>query len=163
PARDVSSGRAGSRANRLRSGCSSLRPTGAGPSAGEGAQGYSRDEVVRATSMPAGQGEIGYNNPSRRPTPEPPCSTSTPAPPPSRAPSPALSRTVAGRTPVFLDGPGGTQVPQGVVDAVCRYLTTCNANCGGAFTTGRESDALLDQAHRALADFLGAADPGEVV
>jgi cysteine desulfurase family protein (TIGR01976 family) len=65
--------------------------------------------------------------------------------------------------PVFLDGPGGTQVPRRVVDAVSRYLTTCNANCGGPFTTSRASDALLDQAHRGLADFLGAADPGEVV
>ena len=66
---------------------------------------------------------------------------------------PALQRTVHGRTPVYLDGPGGTQVPQRVIDAMVRYLTTCNANHGGAFTTSRESDAIVRSAHEAVADF----------
>lgn len=72
---------------------------------------------------------------------------------------PALSRQVQGQPAAFLDGPAGTQVPQRVADAVSRYLTTCNANHGGAFATSEESDALLDQAHLALADFLGSSDP----
>jgi cysteine desulfurase family protein (TIGR01976 family) len=76
---------------------------------------------------------------------------------------PALHRVVAGRTPVFLDGPGGTQVPRRVIDAVAGYLETCNANHGGPFTTSRESDALLDAAHQAVADLLNAPSPREVV
>ena len=75
---------------------------------------------------------------------------------------PALQRAVGGRAPVFLDGPGGTQVPQRVVDAVVYYLTAANANHGGVFTTGRLSDALLYDAHRAVADLLNAPSPDEV-
>ncbi len=76
---------------------------------------------------------------------------------------PALQRIVNGRTPVFLDGPGGTQVPQRVIDAMVCYLTTCNANHGGAFTTSRESDRVLHEAHAAAADLLNAPSPDEVV
>jgi cysteine desulfurase family protein (TIGR01976 family) len=76
---------------------------------------------------------------------------------------PALNRTVAGRTPIFLDGPGGTQVPQRVIDAVVAYLSTCNANHGGPFTTSRESDAILSAAYQAAADFVNAASPEEIV
>jgi cysteine desulfurase family protein (TIGR01976 family) len=73
---------------------------------------------------------------------------------------PALER--AGDT-IFLDGPGGTQVPQGVIDAVVYYLTTCNANHGGLFDTSRASDKILHQAHLAVADLLNAPSPDEVV
>lgn len=76
---------------------------------------------------------------------------------------PALARQVAGRPAVFLDGPAGSQVPRRVADAMARYLTHCNANHGGLFATSTESDALLDRAHRALADLLGADDPDCVV
>jgi cysteine desulfurase family protein (TIGR01976 family) len=76
---------------------------------------------------------------------------------------PALNRPRNGRIPVFLDGPGGTQVPQTVADAVSAYLTTCNANHGGLFTTSRESDRILDSAHRVVADLLNAPSPDEVV
>jgi cysteine desulfurase family protein (TIGR01976 family) len=76
---------------------------------------------------------------------------------------PALNRQVHGRTPVFLDGPGGTQVPQAVIDAMVRYLSTCNANHGGAFTTSRESDAVFRAAHEAAADLLNAPSPDEIV
>jgi cysteine desulfurase family protein (TIGR01976 family) len=62
----------------------------------------------------------------------------------------------------FFDGPAGSQVPASVVDAVAGYLTRTNANHGGAFATSRESDALLDEAHRAAADFFGVADPSEI-
>jgi cysteine desulfurase family protein (TIGR01976 family) len=76
---------------------------------------------------------------------------------------PALERTVNGLPAVYLDGPGGTQVPQSVIDAMVRYLSSCNANHGGAFATSRESDAVLHQAHRAVADLLNAGSPEEVV
>src|SRR4029078_3262215 len=67
-----------------------------------------------------------------------------------------------GRPVVFLDGPGGTQVPQRVIDAVTAYYRHTNANSGGAFTTSLESDAMTEEAHSAVADFLGAASPEEI-
>ena len=67
------------------------------------------------------------------------------------------------RQPIYLDGPGGTQVSQSVLHAMIRYLTMCNANHGGAFTTSRESDAILHQAHVALADLLNAPSPEELI
>jgi cysteine desulfurase family protein (TIGR01976 family) len=76
---------------------------------------------------------------------------------------PALQLLRDGRPPVFLDGPGGTQVPQRVLDALVHYLTACNANSHGAFATSRESDAVLRQSHEAVADLLNAPSPDEVV
>ncbi|MEA2612632.1 MAG: hypothetical protein QOI52_591 [Chloroflexota bacterium] len=75
---------------------------------------------------------------------------------------PALAREQDGRPVAFLDGPGGTQVPQRVIDAVADYFTASNANSGGAFTTSELSDAIADEAHAAVADFLGAASPDEI-
>ncbi len=75
---------------------------------------------------------------------------------------PALSRRVNDRPAVFFDGPGGTQVPQRVIDAVSHYLAHTNSNCHGFFATSRESDRVIDEAHRALADFVGAADPATI-
>jgi cysteine desulfurase family protein (TIGR01976 family) len=63
---------------------------------------------------------------------------------------------------VFADAPGGTQVPQSVVDAIGDYLSSWNANLGGAFATSARSDAVLAEAHAAAAAFLGC-DPDEVV
>ncbi len=63
---------------------------------------------------------------------------------------------------VFLDGPAGSQVPGCVAAAVSDYLLTTNANRGAPFATARESDAVLDRAHEAFADFLGTTDPDEV-
>ncbi len=80
-----------------------------------------------------------------------------------RAEFPALRRRGPdGRPAVFLDGPGGTQVPQRVIDAVSDYYTNMNANAGGAFVTSERSDAMTDEAHAAVADFLGAASPDEI-
>ena len=76
---------------------------------------------------------------------------------------PALQRRVGGAVPIFLDGPGGTQVPQSVIEATVRYLSTCNANHGGVFTTSRESDAILHEAHQAAADLLNAPSPDEII
>ena len=70
---------------------------------------------------------------------------------------PALRRIVDGRPAAYLDGPGGTQTPQRVVDAVREYLTEHNANWGGAFVTSEETDAIQDAARAAGADFLGCA------
>jgi cysteine desulfurase family protein (TIGR01976 family) len=79
-----------------------------------------------------------------------------------RAEFPALAREQDGRPVAFLDGPGGTQVPQRVIDAVAGYLRDTNANAGGAFRTSELSDAMVDEAHAAVADFLGAASPDEI-
>jgi cysteine desulfurase family protein (TIGR01976 family) len=76
---------------------------------------------------------------------------------------PALSRRVGDRPAVFFDGPGGTQAPERVIEAVSGYLRHTNANHGGLFATSQESDSLLAQAHRGLADFLGADDPDCVI
>jgi cysteine desulfurase family protein (TIGR01976 family) len=76
---------------------------------------------------------------------------------------PALHQHRDGVLPIFLDGPGGTQVPQRVIDAMVRYLTTCNANHGGAFATSRESDQILHAAHEGVADLLNAPSPDEIV
>jgi cysteine desulfurase family protein (TIGR01976 family) len=75
---------------------------------------------------------------------------------------PALRREQDGRPVAFLDGPGGTQVPQRVIDAVAGYLRDMNANAGGAFETSERSDAMVEEAHAAVADFLGAASPEEI-
>jgi cysteine desulfurase family protein (TIGR01976 family) len=75
---------------------------------------------------------------------------------------PALSALQDGRPTVFLDGPGGTQVPQRVIDAVAGYYRDANANVHGAFRTSARTDAILEDAHAALADLLGAASSTEV-
>jgi len=79
-----------------------------------------------------------------------------------RSQFPALSGSLDDEAPVFFDGPAGSQVPERVVQAVSHYLTSTNANHGGVFATSRQSDALLEEAHAALADLLGAADPHEI-
>src|SRR5207244_1189933 len=63
---------------------------------------------------------------------------------------------------VFLDAPGGTQVPDEVVDAIAGYLREANANSGGPFETSRRTDAVLAQARLAAAEFLGC-DPDEAI
>lgn len=75
---------------------------------------------------------------------------------------PALSRRVAELPAVYFDGPAGTQVPQRVIDAIGNYLAHNNANHGGLFPTARDSDRMLDEVHRAAADFVGADDPDTV-
>ncbi len=63
----------------------------------------------------------------------------------------ALRRPLA-----FFDGPGGTQVPDSVIDAIATCLRETNANLGGAFETSRRADELVAQAHETAASFLGA-------
>ena len=75
-----------------------------------------------------------------------------------RAQFPALQREQNGRPVAYFDGPAGSQVPSRVAEAVSRYLLSTNANHDGPFATSRESDALLEETHQAVADFMGAAD-----
>ncbi len=70
---------------------------------------------------------------------------------------PALSRMHDGHQYIYFDGPGGTQVPTAVIDAVARYYETSNANHGGAFATSAASDMLVEEAHAAIGDLLGAS------
>jgi cysteine desulfurase family protein (TIGR01976 family) len=79
-----------------------------------------------------------------------------------RAEFPALARELGGRPVAFLDGPGGTQVPQRVIDAIVGYYRDSNANTDGAFATSALSDAIIAETHAAVADFVGAADPHEI-
>ena len=67
------------------------------------------------------------------------------------------------RADVYFDNPGGTQVAQHVLDRMNTYLVEYNANRGGAFQTSRASDATLDEAHAAMADFFNAARFEEIV
>ena len=79
-----------------------------------------------------------------------------------RAQFPSLSQTVAGQPAVFFDGPGGTQVPQRVIDAISDYLAHSNANTCGAYATSQRTNTVLAEARSAMADFFGS-DPDEVV
>jgi cysteine desulfurase family protein (TIGR01976 family) len=74
-----------------------------------------------------------------------------------RSQFPSLAQTVNGHPAAFLDGPGGTQVPQRVIDAISDYLRRDNANTGGAYSTSRHTDAMLAEARAAMADFLNCA------
>jgi cysteine desulfurase family protein (TIGR01976 family) len=78
-----------------------------------------------------------------------------------RAQFPALSGD-NGDT-IFFDNPAGTQVPQRVIEAVAEAMTRAASNLGGAFSASRHADEIWDEAHRAMADFLGAGSGREVV
>lgn len=75
---------------------------------------------------------------------------------------PALKEQYDGRPAVYLDNPGGTQVPIAVMAAISDYLTRRNANTHGLFATSKRTDAVIDEARRAAADLLGAG-AGEIV
>jgi len=79
-----------------------------------------------------------------------------------RSQFPALAQTINGYPAVFLDGPGGTQVPQRVIDAIADYLTRNNANTGGAYQTSRNTDLMIAGARLAMGDFLNC-DADEIV
>ncbi len=75
---------------------------------------------------------------------------------------PALERSHRGQPVAYFDGPGGTQVPTVVVDAMSDYLFHHNANTHWAYPTSIETDAMLAGARSAMADFLNAS-PDEIV
>jgi cysteine desulfurase family protein (TIGR01976 family) len=78
-----------------------------------------------------------------------------------RAHFPALERVHAGHKVAYFDGPGGTQVPMAVVDAMRDYLLHHNANSHWNYPTSAETDVVIDEARAAAADFLNAS-PKEV-
>jgi cysteine desulfurase family protein (TIGR01976 family) len=80
-----------------------------------------------------------------------------------RSQFPALQQHQGGRPVIFFDNPGGTQCPRPVIDAMAGYLESDNANHGGAFATSVRSDAMIADARAAMADFLGASSPCEIV
>lgn len=75
---------------------------------------------------------------------------------------PALARTHNGYPVAYFDGPGGTQVPRIVVEAMNDYLYHHNANTHWAYPTSEETDAIIDSARNVVADFLNA-NPTEIV
>jgi cysteine desulfurase family protein (TIGR01976 family) len=79
-----------------------------------------------------------------------------------RSQFPSLAQTVNGQPATFFDGPGGTQVPQRVIDAITNYLKESNANTCGAYATSRRTDAMIAGARAAMADFFNC-EPDEIV
>ncbi len=76
---------------------------------------------------------------------------------------PALGRRLDdGTSCAFLDGPAGTQVPSVVIDAVSGYYHKVSANTQGQFVTSIESDAVVDEARAAVADFVGSKEGGTI-
>jgi cysteine desulfurase family protein (TIGR01976 family) len=75
---------------------------------------------------------------------------------------PSLEREIAGHPIAFLDGPGGTQVPNSVLDAIRAAYIERNANFEGQFATSREVGAALASARNAVADLLGAFSGSEI-
>lgn len=76
---------------------------------------------------------------------------------------PALQQEVNGRSPIFFDGPGGTQAPQSVIDAMSNYLAQGSSNLGGPFRTSQQTDEITAAARAAIADLFNAANPEEIV
>lgn len=75
---------------------------------------------------------------------------------------PALQEHFNGRPAIFFDNPGGTQVPQSVIDAMSDYLIRRNSNTHGVFETSMRTDVTIDNTRQAAADLLGA-DVDEIV
>ena len=80
-----------------------------------------------------------------------------------RSKFPGLQREVNGHRAIFFDGPGGSQSPESVGDAVRHYLMHQNANVGMSFATSVETDALIEDTLMACADFVGCEDHREIV
>ena len=76
----------------------------------------------------------------------------------SRRDFPALEREFEGRRIAYLDGPGGSQVPRSVIDAIGDVYATCNVNTHGNFPPSREVDRRMVAARESVAALLGAAD-----
>ncbi len=71
---------------------------------------------------------------------------------------PALNRATSGPVLAYLDGPGGSQVPKSVIDAIADVYATCNVNTHGNFGPSQEVDRRMNAARAAVASFLGAKD-----
>jgi cysteine desulfurase family protein (TIGR01976 family) len=81
----------------------------------------------------------------------------------ARAQFPALQLAIEGQPAIFLDGPGGTQVPEPVIKAVCDYYRKNNSNLGGQFVTSQNTAELVQRARVQLAEFLNARAPEEII
>ena len=79
-----------------------------------------------------------------------------------RSQFPALQRLQNGLPVAYFDGPGGTQVPQSVLDAMVDYLVHHNANTHWRFPSSLETDAIIGEGRCAVADFFNAS-PAEIV
>jgi len=82
---------------------------------------------------------------------------------PVREQFPALQKTFNGKKRIFLDGAGGTQVPQVVIDAMFDYMVNINANYGGYYKTSVETDKMLVDIRQDVADFINARSWEEIV
>ncbi|WP_246945284.1 cysteine desulfurase-like protein [Bacillus pinisoli] len=71
---------------------------------------------------------------------------------------PALKRTYNGKVVTYFDGPGGTQVVKSSIDSITSYMMNGGANLHGAFPTSRETEDIIGEAKRAVADFLGVKE-----
>ncbi|MCY4514492.1 MAG: cysteine desulfurase-like protein [Candidatus Tectomicrobia bacterium] len=80
-----------------------------------------------------------------------------------RSEFPALCRSHDGKPRVFMDSPGGTQLPRRVVEAVSNALVDAASNYGGYFGNSLNAEAIYARAHSAMADFLNADSPDEIV
>src|SRR6266545_262724 len=123
-----------------------------------------RGSTSSAIRQPAGSGPLPWTTRPKAGSP------SQPEVPPMiafdvdvlRREFPALDLEEGGEPVALFDGPGGTQVPRRVIDAMSRYYRTSNANEGGAFGTSRRSDAAVLEARAAMAEFLGARSVQEI-
>jgi cysteine desulfurase family protein (TIGR01976 family) len=70
---------------------------------------------------------------------------------------PALARRVGDAVAMYLDGPGGSQAPDSVIEAVAGYLRDANSNCDGPFVTSAQTDELIADSRTVAADFLGCS------
>ena len=80
----------------------------------------------------------------------------------ARGDFPALAPRRSGPELAFLDGPGGSQVPRAVIDAIAEFYATCNVNTHGNFPPSREVDRRMLEARAAVAAFLGASSGDSV-
>ena len=75
---------------------------------------------------------------------------------------PALARTQGSEPVIYADGPGGTQVPLPVIDAMSGFLARGGSNLGGPFVTSEETGAVAHAARESVADLFNASDPAEI-
>ncbi len=80
-----------------------------------------------------------------------------------RAEFPALAIEDGGRPRIYFDNPAGTQVPRRVATAMADCLLQCNANIGGGFASSQAAGEIVQSARNAMADFLNAPTPDEIV
>lgn len=81
----------------------------------------------------------------------------------ARSQFPSLKLAAGDKPALYLDNPAGTQVPARTIDAIGKYLMTANANSHGPFLTSARTDELIADTRQAMASFLNAPSPREIV